>query len=99
MKIWDYINGTCRSVCQHNGSVVSLQWHTSLSIVSTAALDNIIRVWDARSGTILSESMIMLPILSSNNDDNIVNIDNSTDAIVSVSVDKTVKIFYFNSNI
>lgn len=35
---------------RHGGSVVSLKWHSSLPYVTTAALDNYVRVWDARSG-------------------------------------------------
>eukprot|EP00597_Dinobryon_sp_UTEXLB2267_P002197 CAMPEP_0170066156 /NCGR_PEP_ID=MMETSP0019_2-20121128/5955_1 /TAXON_ID=98059 /ORGANISM="Dinobryon sp., Strain UTEXLB2267" /LENGTH=473 /DNA_ID=CAMNT_0010273167 /DNA_START=1222 /DNA_END=2640 /DNA_ORIENTATION=+ len=53
MKIWDLTSGTCRCVCTHDGSVVALRWHTSLPIVCTTALDNVVRVWDARSGSLL----------------------------------------------
>ena len=31
--------------------MVSLKWHDSLPIITTAALDHIVRVWDARAGT------------------------------------------------
>lgn len=48
--MWDIATGSCRSVCAHGDSVVSLRWHDSLPIVCTAALDHIVRIWDARSG-------------------------------------------------
>jgi WD40 repeat protein len=50
MKIWDLVSGSCRSLCQHQSSVVSLKWHARLPVVATAALDCIIRLWDARAG-------------------------------------------------
>ena len=49
-QVWDIATGSCRSVCPHGDSVVSLKWHSSLPIISTAALDHIVRVWDARAG-------------------------------------------------
>lgn len=56
--MWDTVTGTCRAICPHGDSVVALKWHTSLPIVSTAALDHIVRVWDARSGVMM---MINIP--------------------------------------
>mmetsp|Transcript_25828 Transcript_25828/g.24661 ORF Transcript_25828/g.24661 Transcript_25828/m.24661 type:complete len:508 (-) Transcript_25828:243-1766(-) len=53
LKVWDIVTGTCRAICPHGDSVVALKWHSSLPIVSTAALDHIVRVWDARSGILL----------------------------------------------
>lgn len=50
LKIWDIVSGSCRSVCPHGDSVVSIVWHSVLPSVVTAALDNVVRVWDARSG-------------------------------------------------
>ena len=50
LKIWDIVSGSCRSVCPHGDSVVSIVWHSVLPTVVTAALDNVVRVWDARSG-------------------------------------------------
>ena len=57
LKIWDYTvssqsHSACRVVCTHPASVVSLKWHTRLPVVVTAALDNNIRLFDARTGTI-----------------------------------------------
>ena len=53
LKVWDLVTGTCRSVCAHGGSVVALQWHTALPVVTTASLDRAVRLWDARNGTLL----------------------------------------------
>jgi WD40 repeat protein len=53
MKIWDISTGTCRCVCSHDESVISLQWHPSLPLIATASLDFALRLWDARSGTCL----------------------------------------------
>ena len=50
LKIWDFVSGTCRTVCSHPASVVSLKWHAQLPFVTTAALDNNIRIFDARAG-------------------------------------------------
>lgn len=55
LKIWDVISGQCRTSCKHGGSVVSLKWHSSMPYITTAALDNFVRVWDARSGACVLE--------------------------------------------
>lgn len=34
---------------------MALKWHATFPVVITAALDSLIRVWDARSGTCLRE--------------------------------------------
>ena len=57
LQVWDIATGSCRSICPHGDSVVSLRWHDSLPIVTTAALDHIVRVWDARGGTRRVEKM------------------------------------------
>jgi WD40 repeat protein len=52
MKIWDLNSGVLRCACEHSrSSVVALQWHdTAHHLIFTAALDYLIRVWDARDG-------------------------------------------------
>lgn len=101
LKVWDMTTGTCRCVCKHGGSVVSLKWHSMLPIISTAALDNVVRLWDARTGLQLSEltghtdivtNIEMYPL--ANNSDSTTD----TDFIVSVSDDNTAKVFHFNAN-
>lgn len=41
-------------ICSHGGGVIALKWHTVHPLITTAALDNLVRVWDARSGTNLA---------------------------------------------
>ena len=53
LKVWDLMTGVCRSVGCHDDSVIALKWHQSLPIIVTAALDNILRLWDARNGSLL----------------------------------------------
>lgn len=50
LKIWDSVSGFCRAVCGHPASVVALKWHARLPVVITAALDSLIRIFDARAG-------------------------------------------------
>jgi len=54
LKVWDTASGTLRSTCTHGGSVVSLRWHETLPVICTAALDCLVRVWDARNGHLLA---------------------------------------------
>lgn len=35
--------------------IVHLRWEESSSVVSTSSLDGVLRLWDARSGNLLSE--------------------------------------------
>ena len=52
LKVWDLSSGILRISCPHNNmGVVALSWHASiLHWVVTAALDNLLRVWDVRDG-------------------------------------------------
>jgi WD40 repeat protein len=94
LKIWDTTNGSCRSVCVHAGGVVSLRWHASLPVVCTGCLDNLVRLWDARSGNLLAELsghrdqvtfIDCLPPIPSSGDE--------LDTIVTASNDGTSRIF------
>ena len=102
MKVWDTMTGTVRCTCPHGGSVVSLVWHSSLPIVCTAALDNVVRIWDARNGALLEEltghndlvtSIDMVPITAENR---VEGCGDATDMIISVSDDKTARVFLIN---
>jgi WD40 repeat protein len=104
LKVWDTMTGTVRCTCPHGGSVVALVWHSSLPIVCTAALDNVVRLWDARNGALLQEltghndlviNIDMVPITAENR---IEGCGDATDMIVSVSDDKTARIFMINVN-
>ena len=103
MKVWDTMTGTARCTCLHGGSVVALVWHSSLPLVCTAALDNVVRIWDARNGALLQEltghnelvtSIDMVPIT---NENRVEGCGDATDMIVSVSDDHTSRIFYVNT--
>lgn len=41
--------------CLFQAGIVHLQWEESSSVVSTCSLDGALRLWDARSGNLLSE--------------------------------------------
>eukprot|EP01034_Spumella_vulgaris_P022348 gene22348-28468_t len=101
LKVWDMTTGSCRCICAHGGSVVALKWHDTLPIVCTAALDNVIRIWDARNGNMLAELtghkdlVTNLDLLSVKGVDGVKGI---TDAIVTVSDDKTSRVFLIDMN-
>lgn len=112
LKVWDILTGSLRSTCVHGGSVVALKWHSmgvtggGLPAVCTAALDNAVRLWDGRNGALLMlltghtdlvTSIDMAPYIAADNDSNLDG-DNSTDVIVSVSDDKTARVFMINMN-
>ena len=102
LKVWDLAAGICRSSCAHNGSVVSLKWHSVAPIIVSAALDRLVRIWDARSGTLLQSltghrdavTSIELAPLPASEDPT----DTDTDVIVSVSDDKTARVFRIDYN-
>lgn len=104
LKVWDTMTGTVRCSCMHGGSVVALVWHSSLPLVATAALDNVVRIWDARNGALLQEltghndlvtSIDMVPITAENR---IEGTGDATDMIISVSDDRTARVFLVNMN-
>ena len=108
LKIWDLTSGSCRCTCLHEGSVVSLKWHTSLPMVCTAALDNIIRLWDARAGTVLTTftghtdlvtDIVFSPAKYSTlaSGEQAVSAETVLDCIVSVSDDRTSRVFMIDS--
>ena len=105
LKVWDTVSGGLRSTCFHGGSVVSLRWHSTLPVICSAALDNSVRLWDARNGALLKEftghrdlvtSIVMLSIGGSGSSGVEAAVPGATDAIVSVSDDNTAKVFLFD---
>lgn len=107
LKVWDIATGSCRSVCPHGGSVVALRWHDTLPIICTAALDSVIRIWDARNGALLTEltghtdlvtNLEMVSVQSYSSIANGPVSNNATDIIVTVSDDKTSKVFMVDMN-
>ncbi|XP_048835237.1 angio-associated migratory cell protein [Brienomyrus brachyistius] len=55
LAIYDLSTQNLRHMCQHEAGIVHLQWEDGSSMVSTCSLDGAVRVWDARTGTLVSE--------------------------------------------
>ena len=106
VKIWDSVTGSCRCICEHGGGVVALRWHTTLPLFATASLDNVVRLWDARSATSILDftghqdlvtNIEMSPLITPSENYNEENCP--TDCIVSVSDDGTARVFHYNAPI
>ncbi|XP_030605412.1 angio-associated migratory cell protein [Archocentrus centrarchus] len=55
LAIYDLSTQALRHRCQHEAGIVQLKWEESSSVVSTCSLDGTLRLWDARSGNMVSE--------------------------------------------
>lgn len=55
LAIYDLSSQVLRHRCQHEAGLVHLQWEESSSLVSTCCLDGALRLWDSRSGNMVSE--------------------------------------------
>ncbi|XP_034464800.1 angio-associated migratory cell protein [Hippoglossus hippoglossus] len=55
LAIYDISSQVLRHRCQHEAGIVHLRWEESSSVVSTCSLDGALRLWDARSGNMVSE--------------------------------------------
>uniref|UniRef100_A0A671WWP8 Angio-associated migratory cell protein n=1 Tax=Sparus aurata TaxID=8175 RepID=A0A671WWP8_SPAAU len=55
LAIYDLSTQVLRHRCQHEAGIVHLQWEESSSVVSTCCLDGALRLWDARTGSMVSE--------------------------------------------
>uniref|UniRef100_A0A7N6BWF5 Angio-associated migratory cell protein n=1 Tax=Anabas testudineus TaxID=64144 RepID=A0A7N6BWF5_ANATE len=55
LAIYDLSTQVLRHRCQHEAGIVHLHWEESSSVVSTCSLDGALRLWDARSGNMVSE--------------------------------------------
>ncbi|KAM7375398.1 hypothetical protein PAMA_014481 [Pampus argenteus] len=55
LAIYDVSAQVLRHRCQHEAGIVHLQWEESSSVVSTCSLDGALRLWDARTGNMVSE--------------------------------------------
>ncbi|XP_012674359.1 angio-associated migratory cell protein [Clupea harengus] len=55
LAVYDLSTQTLRHRCQHEAGIVHLQWEESSSMVATCSLDGVVRLWDARSGSMVSE--------------------------------------------
>uniref|UniRef100_H3CSB2 Angio-associated migratory cell protein n=1 Tax=Tetraodon nigroviridis TaxID=99883 RepID=H3CSB2_TETNG len=55
LAIYDLSTQVLRHRCPHEVGIVHLQWEESSAVVSTCCLDGKLRLWDARSGSLVSE--------------------------------------------
>ncbi|KAI6065198.1 Angio-associated migratory cell protein [Aix galericulata] len=55
LAIYDLSTQTLRHKCQHESGIVQLLWEESSAVVYTCSLDGAVRLWDARSGKLISE--------------------------------------------
>lgn len=95
LKVWDLAAGSCRCVCVHSGSVVSLKWHATAPVIVSAALDKLVRIWDARSGALLQSLSGHRDAVTSVEFSALVCEDGAdSDVVVSVSDDRTARVFY-----
>jgi len=61
MKVWDLTHGVgqCRQICklssEHDlcGGIIHLNWHPTMPLILVSYADGIVRLWDARDGTLL----------------------------------------------
>mmetsp|Transcript_21627 Transcript_21627/g.31476 ORF Transcript_21627/g.31476 Transcript_21627/m.31476 type:complete len:480 (+) Transcript_21627:72-1511(+) len=106
LKIWDISTGSCRCICRHEDAVVALKWHESLPVVVSACLDFTVRVWDARSGVVLSSltghrdlvtniDFKRVDMVRENSENGEIE-NEKVDAILSVSDDGTAKVFHID---
>uniref|UniRef100_A0A672G4F0 Angio-associated migratory cell protein n=1 Tax=Salarias fasciatus TaxID=181472 RepID=A0A672G4F0_SALFA len=55
LAIYDLSSQGLRHSCQHEAGIAHLQWEESSAVVSTGSLDGVLRLWDGRSGSMVSE--------------------------------------------
>ncbi|XP_002734673.1 angio-associated migratory cell protein-like [Saccoglossus kowalevskii] len=54
LTIWDISTQKLRNQCKHEAGIVRLQWDLSSPMVYTSCLDGSVRLWDGRSGQLLT---------------------------------------------
>nr|KAF6352853.1 angio associated migratory cell protein [Pipistrellus kuhlii] len=55
LAIYDLSAQTLRHQCQHQSGIVQLLWEAGTAVVYTCSLDGIVRLWDARTGRLLTD--------------------------------------------
>ncbi|CAH2305189.1 angio-associated migratory cell [Pelobates cultripes] len=55
LAIYDISTQTLRHRCQHESGIVRLLWEDNSPVVYTCSLDGAVRLWDSRSGKMISE--------------------------------------------
>uniref|UniRef100_V9KSE6 Angio-associated migratory cell protein n=1 Tax=Callorhinchus milii TaxID=7868 RepID=V9KSE6_CALMI len=87
MGIWDIPSQTLRHQCRLQAGIVQLRWECHTALLYTASLDGVVRMWDARTGSMQSEYRgHRAEILD-------FAVNKEASAIVTASGDHTAKVF------
>ncbi|XP_064607664.1 angio-associated migratory cell protein-like [Liolophura sinensis] len=85
--VWDVPTQVLRHTCPHEAGIVKLRWDSATSMIYTASLDRVLRLWDARTGNIVSQW--------TGHQGEILDFDIARDGgvLVSTSEDQTARVF------
>lgn len=103
LKIWDLTNdGQCRQICSPSqgetattDSITRLRWHPTLPLIFTTSISGKIRLWDARTGGLLTTLTGHTDVI---NEADFSFSDNGSAVIVSGGDDKTIRVFELDVN-
>ena len=98
LKIWDLANAAqCRQTCRPPSSaagegITRLQWHPRLPLCFTASTSGVVRLWDARNGSLLTSLTGHTDVI---NDLSVcyADSDGKKAFVATASDDKTVRLF------
>ena len=103
LKIWDLTrDGQCRQVCTHSetnstDSITRIAWHPTLPFVFAATINGAVRVWDARTGTLL-HSLTSGSAADQINDMEIQFLPDGSAVVVAGADDNVVRVFELDVN-
>ncbi|OHS99364.1 WD repeat protein [Tritrichomonas foetus] len=92
VTIWSPNDLKNRHALQHPGGVTSLAWHPKRPYVISACVDGAVRVWDARSGELMSEMHGHADVITGLD----VYFDGNVLLIITSSEDTSVKLWVFD---